>query len=49
MLLHSLPPSYSDYVHGYVGSGANMILQNFMTDLLAADIAPIEDAEVVDG
>ena len=26
-----------------------MSLQNFMTDLLAADIAPIEDAEVVDG
>ena len=48
-LLHSLPPSYGDYVHGYVGSGANMSLQNFMTDLLAADIAPIEDAEVVDG
>jgi gag-polypeptide of LTR copia-type len=48
-LLHSLPPSYGDYVHSYVGSGANMSLQNFMTDLLAADIAPIEDAEVVDG
>ena len=26
-----------------------MILQNFMTDLLATDIAHIEDAEVVDG
>src|SRR3954469_21573383 len=48
-LLHSLPPSYGDYVHSYVGRGANMSLQNFMTDLLAADIAPIEDAEVVDG
>src|ERR1043165_4749426 len=48
-LLHSLPPSYGDYVHGHVGSGANMSLQNFMTDLLAADIAPIEDAKVVDG
>src|ERR1043165_2640217 len=48
-LLHSLPPSYGDYVHSYVGRGADMSLQNFMTDLLAADIAPIEDAEVVDG
>ena len=48
-LLHSLPPSYGDYVHSYVGRGANISLQNFMTDLLAADIAPIEDAEVVDG
>src|SRR3954462_4991792 len=48
-LLHSLPPSYGDYVHSYVRSGANMSLQNFMTDLLTADIAPIEDAEVVDG
>src|SRR3954470_8755280 len=48
-LLHSLPPSYGDYVHSYVGRGANMSLQNFMTDLLAADVAPIEDAEVVDG
>ena len=48
-LLHSLPPSYGDYVHSYVGRGANMSLQNFMTDLLATDIAPIEDAEVVDG
>ena len=26
-----------------------MSLQNFMNDLLAADIAPIEDAEVMDG
>src|SRR4051812_17329037 len=48
-LLHSLPTSYGDYVHSYVGRGANMSLQNFMTDLLAADIAPTEDAEVVDG
>src|SRR3954463_10649170 len=48
-LLHSLPPSYGDHVHRYVGRGANMSLQNFMTDLLAADVAPIEDAEVVDG
>ena len=45
----SLPPSYGDYVHNYVGRGANMSLQNFMTDLLAADVAPIEDAEVLDG
>src|SRR4051812_39467905 len=44
-LLHSLPPSYGDYVHSYVGRGANMSLQNFMTDLLAMDIAPIEDGE----
>src|SRR4051812_3960020 len=43
-LFHSLPPSYDDYVHSYVGSEANMSLQNFITDLLAADIAPIEDA-----
>ena len=48
-LLHSLPPSYGDYVHSFVGRGANMSLQNFMADLLAVDIAPIEDAEVVDG
>ena len=26
-----------------------MSLQSFMTDLLDADVAPIEDAEVVDG
>src|SRR3954464_1158810 len=47
--LHSLPPSYGDYVHSYVGSGVNMTLQNFMTDLLSAGIAPIEDAGFVDG
>src|ERR1041384_2224362 len=39
-LVHSLPPSYADYDHGYVGRGANMILQNFMIELLAAKVAP---------
>src|SRR3954464_12491907 len=48
-LLHSLPPSYGDYVHSYVGRGANMSLQNFMIDVLATKVAPIEDAKVVDG
>ena len=48
-MLHSLPPSYEDYVHVYVGRGDNMNLQNFMVNLLAAKVAPIEDAEVVDG
>jgi hypothetical protein len=47
-VLHSLPPSYQDYVHGYVGRGDNMHLQDFMTNLLDAKVAPIE-GEIVDG
>ena len=47
-VLHSLPPSYRDYVHGYVRRGDNMYIQNFMINLLDAKVAPIE-GEIVDG
>ena len=47
-VLHSLPLSYNDYVHGYVGRGYNTYFRNFMINLLDAKVAPIE-GEIVDG
>ena len=48
MVLHSLPPSYRDYVHGYVGSGESSHFFEFMINLRDLRVEPIE-GEIIDG
>src|ERR1041385_5430766 len=47
-VLHSLPPSYTDHVHGYVGRGESLEFSDFMDRLRYLEVEPIE-GEVVDG
>ena len=47
-MLHSLPPSYRDLVHGYVGRGESLQLFEFMVSLRDVEVEPIE-GEIVDG
>ena len=47
-VLHSLPPSYTDHVHGYVGRGESLEFSDFMDRLQYLEVEPIE-GEVVDG
>src|SRR3954462_4988214 len=47
-VLHSLPPSYTDHVHGYVGRGESLEFSDFMDRLPYLEVEPIE-GEVVDG
>src|SRR4051812_792998 len=47
-LLHSLPPSYTDHVHGYVDRGESLEFSDFMDRLQYLEVEPIE-GEVVDG
>src|ERR1041385_5281828 len=48
MVLHSLPPSYTDHVHGYVGRGESLEFSDFMDRLQYLEVEPIE-GEVLDG
>ena len=47
-VLHSLPPSCTDHVHGYVGRGESLEFSDFMDRLQYLEVEPIE-GEVVDG
>src|SRR4051812_22452573 len=47
-VLHSLPPSYTDHVHGYVGRCESLEFSDFMDRLQYLEVEPIE-GEVVDG
>src|SRR3954469_24688251 len=47
-VLHSLPPSYTDHVHGYVFRGESLKFSDFMDRLQHLEVEPIE-GEVVDG
>ena len=46
--LHSLPPSYRDIIHGYVGRGESLQFFEFMVNLRDVEFEPIE-GEIVDG
>ena len=48
MVLHSLPPSYTDHVHGYVGRCESLEFFDFMDRLQYLEVEPIE-GEVVNG
>src|SRR3954463_12109616 len=47
-VLHSLPPSYTDFVHDYVGRGGSLQFFEFMVNLRDLEVEPI-DGEIVDG
>jgi hypothetical protein len=47
-VLHSLPPSYTDFVHDYVGRGESLQFFEFMVNLRDLEVEPIE-GEIVDG
>ena len=47
-VLHSLPPSYTDLVHGYVGRGESLQFSEFMVNLQHVVVEPIE-GEIIDG
>ena len=47
-VLHSLPPSYRDLVHDYVGRGESLKFFEFMVNLRDVEVEPIE-GEIVDG
>ena len=47
-VLHSLPPSYTDFVHDYVGRGESLQFYEFMVNLWDLEVEPIE-GEIVDG
>ena len=47
-VLRSLPPSYTDLVHGYVGRGESLQFFEFMDNLQHVVVEPIE-GEIVDG
>ena len=47
-VLHSLPPSYTHLVHGYVGRGESLQFSEFMDNLQHVVVEPIE-GEIVDG
>ena len=47
-VLQSLPPSYTDHVHGYVGRGESLEFSDFMDRLQYLEVEPIE-GEFVDG
>src|ERR1041385_8887958 len=48
MVLHSLPPSYTDFVHDYVGRGESLQFFEFMVNLRDLEVEPIK-GEIVDG
>ena len=47
-MLHLLPPSYIDHVHGYVGRGESLEFCDFIDKLQYLEVESIE-GEVVDG
>ena len=47
-VLHSLPPSYRDLVHGYVGRGESLQFFEFIVSLRDVEVEPIK-GEIVDG
>jgi hypothetical protein len=47
-VLHSLPPSYTDFVHDYVGRGESLQFFEFMVNLRDLEVEPIE-GEIIDG
>jgi hypothetical protein len=47
-VLHSLPPSYKDFVHDYVGRGESFTFHEFMVRLRNVKVEPIA-GEIIDG
>ena len=47
-VLHSLPPSYEDFVHGYVGRGESSTFHEFMVKLQSVKVELIS-GEIIDG
>ena len=47
-VLRSLPPSYKDFVHGYVARGESFTFHEFVAKLRSVKVEPIA-GEIIDG